>query len=236
VKRAGGDAVARVVERRGTGHGPRTAGANDGGKRSIKYISTVIFFDDGRMTASLGPGGLLRGALDAIDAGIIAAVADLQLPGYRPRFSGIVRTIARDGPSTINDLAVATQVSQSAASQTVSEMRVQGLVKLARGEDERQRIVSLSDAALALLPAIEAEWTATTAALSALDAELSVPLSTTIEELSAALDRRSFRQRIADAAEALPPAVSADYRCALAGGRNDAGVVPTPSAQGPRRS
>jgi DNA-binding MarR family transcriptional regulator len=173
----------------------------------------------------------LRGAIDAIDAGIVAAVADLQLPGYRPRFSGIVRTIARDGPSTINELAAATQVSQSAASQTVSEMRAQELVTLERGADERQRIVSLTDSARRLLPAIEAEWAATTAALSALDNELSIPLSTTIAELSAALDRRSFRQRIADAAAALPVAVTGDYRCALVAGRADTGGEPGSSAR-----
>jgi DNA-binding MarR family transcriptional regulator len=180
------------------------------------------------MTASLGPGSALRNALDAIDAGIVAAVADLQLPGYRPRFSGIVRTIARDGPSTINDLAAATHVTQSAASQTVGEMRAQGLVTLERGTDERQRIVSLSDAARQLLPAIEAEWAATTAALRALDAELSVPMSTMTQELSAALQRRSFRQRIADAAAALPAAVTGEYRCALVAGRPDARIESVP--------
>jgi DNA-binding MarR family transcriptional regulator len=169
------------------------------------------------MTEALGPGGALRPAIDAIDSGIVGAVGDLQLGGYRPRFSGIVRTIAREGPSTINQLAAATHVTHSAASQTVAEMRAQELVTLARGEDERQRIVSLSGRARQLLPAIEAEWAATSAALSALDAELSVPLSTTAQELSVALQRRSFRQRIADAADALPAEVTGEYRSALTG-------------------
>jgi DNA-binding MarR family transcriptional regulator len=168
------------------------------------------------MTANLGPDGNLNAAVEAIDAGIVAAVADLGLAGYRPRFSGIVRAIARNGPSSINDLAAATRVTHSAASQTVSGMRSRGLVTLERGADERQRIVSLTDEARRLLPAIDAEWAATSAALAALDAELSVPLSTTARELSAALERRSFRLRIADAAEALPAATVGKYRSALA--------------------
>jgi hypothetical protein len=59
--------------------------------------------------------------------------------------------------------------------------------------------VALAPAARALLPAIEMEWAASAAAIKSLDAELSVPLATFVAELTAALDRRSFRIRIADA-------------------------------------
>lgn len=164
---------------------------------------------------ALGPQGSLRVALDAIDAGIVAAVRDLNLTDYRPRFSGSVRTIARNGPTSINDLAAATAVSHSAASQTVSEMRARGLVTIERGVDERQRLVSLTDRARRLLPAIDAEWAATTAALVALDAELSAPLSKTARELADALAARSFRERIADAAAVLSAAAVGEHRAAL---------------------
>jgi DNA-binding MarR family transcriptional regulator len=162
-----------------------------------------------------GPGGQLRAGLDAIDVGIVKAVADLGLLDYRPRFSGIVRVLAYGGPCSINDLADATGVTHSAASQTVSEMRARDLVRIERGADERQRIVSLSDQARALLPAIEAEWAATTAALVALDAELSAPLATIARELNESLGRRSFRQRIAEAAAGLPDATVGEHRAAL---------------------
>ena len=49
-----------------------------------------------------------------------------------------------------------------------------------------------------LLPTIEAEWQATTAAMKELDAELTVPLAQTLEELVGAVNRRPFRKRIAD--------------------------------------
>jgi DNA-binding MarR family transcriptional regulator len=163
-----------------------------------------------------GVGSRLRASLDAMDGGIAAALFDLGLDDYRPRFSGVVRVLAGRGPCSIGDLAEATGVSHSAASQTVTELRVRGLVSLARGADERRRIVSLAPAARDLLPAIEAEWAATAIAMAELDAELSVPLQTVAAELSSALARRSFRQRIADGAVALPDEDVEPYRSALA--------------------
>ena len=144
-------------------------------------------------------GSRLRAALDAMEAGMGSALADLGLDSFRPRFSGMVRVLAYSGPASINDLAGATGVTHSAASQTVSELRQRKLVELQRGTDGRQRIVTLAPAARELLPAIELEWAASSAAIKNLDAELSVPLATFVAELTAALERRSFRNRIADA-------------------------------------
>jgi hypothetical protein len=44
---------------------------------------------------------------------------------------------------------------------------------------------------------LDAEWSATTAAIRELGAELSAPLETIARELAAALQRRAFRDRIA---------------------------------------
>jgi DNA-binding MarR family transcriptional regulator len=151
------------------------------------------------MAAEEAVGSRLRAALDAMDAGMAEALTDLGLESFRPRFSGIVRVLAYSGPGSISDLAAATGVTHSAASQTVTELRQRGLVELQRGTDGRQRIVALAPAARALLPAIETEWAATAAAIKSLDTELSVPLATFVAELTAALERRSFRTRIADA-------------------------------------
>ena len=129
-----------------------------------------------------------------------SALSDLGLSAFRPRFSGVVRVLAYQGSASIGELAAATGVTHSAASQTVTELRQRGLVELTRGSDGRRRIVALAPQARALLPEIESEWTATAGALAGLDAELSVPLATSVAELTAALERRPFRQRIADAA------------------------------------
>jgi len=139
-----------------------------------------------------------------MDADVARTLADLGIEDYRTRFSPVVRAIATFGPSSIREVAAALGVTHSAASQTVAEMAHRGLVELARdATDARQRLVRLSVKGEQLLPAIDAEWAATAAAMVALDAELSAPLSRIIAELSAALERRPFRRRIADAAAAM---------------------------------
>jgi len=165
-------------------------------------------------------GTRLRAVLDAMDADVARTLTDLGVADFRTRFSAVVRAIATFGPSSIRDVAAALGVTHSAASQTVAEMAHRDLVQLARGAtDARQRLVHLTDKGERLLPAIDAEWSATAAAMSALDAELSAPLSRIIAELNAALERRPFRQRIADAAAtmstldpALRSAITGDAR------------------------
>ncbi|MFF5209241.1 MarR family winged helix-turn-helix transcriptional regulator [Streptosporangium sp. NPDC000396] len=150
-----------------------------------------------------GPGLLgtrLRHLLELLDADIAAVYTDLGLHGFRPRFTPVVRVLAISGPGSIRDLAHALGVTHSAASQTVAQMAKEGLVTLTPGEDARQRIVHLTPKAESLLPPLEAEWTATTAAATALEAELSFPLSRLVDEALDALRRRPMRERIAAAA------------------------------------
>jgi DNA-binding MarR family transcriptional regulator len=84
------------------------------------------------------------------------------------------------------------------------------LVTLAPGPtDARRRIVRLTPKAESLLPALDAEFAATTAAAAALDAELPYPLSRLIEEALAAVARRPMRERIAEADPQLSAAAPA---------------------------
>lgn len=144
-------------------------------------------------------GTRLRHLLDVLDAGVGAAYADLGLAGFRPRYTPVVRVLTAHGPASIRDLAAAIGVTHSAASQTVAHMAKAGLVTLSPGADARQRIVTATPEAERLLPVLDAEWTATTTAARALEAELPYPLSRLIDETLAALDRRPMRDRIADA-------------------------------------
>jgi len=143
-------------------------------------------------------GTRLRHVLELLDGDVAKVYLDLGVPDYRPRFSPIVRTLVAAGPLSIRDLATAVGVTHSAASQTVAQLAKAGFVTLQPGADARQRIVQLTDKARELLPIIEAEWQATAAAMKELDAELTVPLAQILEELAAAVNRRSFRNRIAD--------------------------------------
>jgi DNA-binding MarR family transcriptional regulator len=150
----------------------------------------------------LGLGTRLRHVLDLLDGDVARVYADLGLPDYRPRFSPVVRAIVALGPSSIRDIAQATGVTHSAASQTVAQMSRCGLVTLGPGEDARQRIVRLTDTARSLLPVIDAEWAATGAAAAELDAELPVPLGEMLAAVLRAVERRPMHDRIADAARA----------------------------------
>ena len=149
----------------------------------------------------------LRTLFDRMDADVADALAGLGLPGFRPRFSPVVRVLG-DGPASVRHLAAATGVTHSAASQTVAAMVRAGWARQRVGADARERIVELTDAARDALPAIRAEWEVTAAALAGLDAELPYPLSVFVSDLRAALERTSFRQRMA--AAALDPAASAE--------------------------
>ncbi|WP_433012553.1 MarR family winged helix-turn-helix transcriptional regulator [Kribbella sp. CA-294648] len=142
-------------------------------------------------------GTRLRHVLELLDGDVAKVYQDLGLAEYRPRFSPVVRTLVAEGPLSIRALATAVGVTHSAASQTVAQLNRAGFVTLEPGTDARQRIVHLTDKTRELLPVIEAEWQATSAALAELDEELSVPLGQLLKEVVAAVERRPFHQRIA---------------------------------------
>jgi DNA-binding MarR family transcriptional regulator len=140
--------------------------------------------------------GKLRTCLDTMGADVARVLGEIGVTDYRPRFSAVLRVVDADGPSTIRHIARRMSTTHSAASQTVSDMAGRGLVELRPGNDARERVVQLTAKAAELRPLIEAEWTATAAALHELGTELSAPLATITAELAAALDRRSFHDRI----------------------------------------
>jgi DNA-binding MarR family transcriptional regulator len=101
------------------------------------------------------------------------------------------------GPMTIRDLASELQVTHSAMSQTVSSLRREGLVRTKPGADARTREVVLTARARKVLPFLEAEWRATERAVAELEDEIPYALSQVVRDLEAALERTSFRDRIA---------------------------------------
>jgi DNA-binding MarR family transcriptional regulator len=155
-------------------------------------------------TAAPGPellGTRLRHLLDRLDAGVAAVHADLGPAGFRPRYTPVIREIAAAPGrcASISDLALATGVTHSAASQTVALMTRDGLLVLAPDEgDARRRVVRLTPKAREMLPALDTGWKATLAAARELEAELPYPLSRLVDETLAALDRRPMRRRIAE--------------------------------------
>ncbi|MBH5338260.1 MarR family transcriptional regulator [Streptomyces pactum] len=141
-------------------------------------------------------GTRLRHLLELLDAEVTAAYADIGLPGFRPRFTPVIRTLAASGAASIREIAEAIGVTHSAASQTVAELVKAELVTVAPGRDARRRIVRLTPRAERLLPALDAEAAATTAAVAAFEAELPFPLTRLVDEALDALRRRPLRERI----------------------------------------
>ena len=145
-------------------------------------------------------GTLLRQVHDLLEADLTATYPEFGLPDdYRPRFSPVIRALVAEGPLSIRDVAAAVGVTHSAASQTVAQMVRSGLLDLRPGEDARRRIAHLTGKARALLPAIDAEWAATAAAMSDVDAELPAPLAEVLLRVLEAAERRPLRDRIRDA-------------------------------------
>jgi DNA-binding MarR family transcriptional regulator len=145
-------------------------------------------------------GTRVRQLLEELEAGPAALYREFGLEGFRPRFTPVLRALAGSGPLAIRELARAVGVTHSAASQTVAQLVREGLVVSSPGADARQRIVRLTARAEALLPKLDAEWAATSAAARELEAELSFPLSRLLQETLDALRRRPMSRRIADAA------------------------------------
>jgi DNA-binding MarR family transcriptional regulator len=155
------------------------------------------------VTTHRGLGTLMRHVLELLDGDVARVYADLGVPDYRPRYSPVVRALTELGPLSIRDLAGAVGVTHSAASQTAAQMARHGLLTLETGTDARQRVARLTDRARAILPLIEAEWAATSAAAAELEAELPAALTDVLIQAERAVLAHPMRTRIAAAARAL---------------------------------
>lgn len=145
-------------------------------------------------------GTLLRHVLELLDTAVADSQHHFGLTDYRPRYSPFIKALETHGAMTIRDLADTVGVTHSAASQTVAAMTRHDLVATRPGSDARHRVVTLQPRAVALLPAVHAEWAAVTEAMHDLDAELPVALSTVLIAVTEALDRVPMTERILNAA------------------------------------
>jgi DNA-binding MarR family transcriptional regulator len=157
------------------------------------------------MGLNLSPslGTELRRLLELLDGDVERRYSSLGLD-YRPRFTPIVRSIEILGPASIKSIAQHSGLSHSAVSQTVAQMLKFGLLILKPGRDGRERIAEPSEKLKQMLPLLHTQWAATNRAAVRMETELSASLLQTVGEVIAALQRRSFAERIAD--ETLVPA------------------------------
>ncbi|HEY0333643.1 MAG TPA: MarR family transcriptional regulator [Stenotrophomonas sp.] len=148
-------------------------------------------------TATLGT--LLRHLVELLDGAVEEGYQQAGLD-YRSRYTPVVRTLLRLGPSTVRAISNEAGLTHSAASQTVAQMGRQGLVKVRSGKDDaRERIVELTEKAKKIVPALESCWAATAQAADSLEKDLGVPLSKVLREAIESLEQRSFAERLAQA-------------------------------------
>jgi DNA-binding MarR family transcriptional regulator len=148
--------------------------------------------------------GPLRLLQVAMDADIARIYAEAQLGGVKPNFvMELIRLDAR-GPMTITELAASVQRTHSGMSQKVAAMRAAGLVRTTTGADARSKKVTLTAKARRIVGRLAAEWRATEAAVAQIEAEIPYPLSRVVTDVEAALQRKSFHDRIAERLAADP--------------------------------
>ncbi|MGC5165323.1 MarR family winged helix-turn-helix transcriptional regulator [Luteimicrobium sp. DT211] len=140
-----------------------------------------------------------------LDDQIATLYATAGIEGVKPRYSLPLVWLDQDGPLTIRTLADRCDVTHSAMSQTVSAMRDADLVRTVSGPDARTRLVELTEHGRSLVAYLVDEWNATEAAVRELESELPYPLTRVVDDLHAALARRSFRDRIAARMSLTPP-------------------------------
>lgn len=138
----------------------------------------------------------LRVLLNAMDDDIAKLYEQRGVVGVRPRFTMPLIRLGRRGPMTIRQLAESLEVTHSAMSQTVHALRRDGLVSTRPGADARTREVTLTDRARELVPFLEAEWRATEQAVAELETEIPYALTQVVRDIEAALQRRSFHDRV----------------------------------------
>jgi DNA-binding MarR family transcriptional regulator len=136
--------------------------------------------------------------LSGMDDDIARVYADNGIGDLKPSWVlEIVRLYAR-GPMTIAELARSLGKTHSALSQKVAAMRAAGWLDTGPGHDARSKTVTLTPRAERVAPLLAAEWRATEAAISELEAELPYPLTRVAEDIAALLARKSFRDRISE--------------------------------------
>jgi len=140
----------------------------------------------------------LHRMLARMDAEIGLIYTERQIEDLKPSYVMELLRLHARGPMTITELAESVGRTHSALSQKVSAMRRAGLVRTVPGADARSKQVALTAKAEGVIELLAAEWRATEAAITELEAELPYPMTQVVRDVEAALARKSFHDRIAE--------------------------------------
>ena len=140
-------------------------------------------------------GTLLRLLLDRLDRDVEKAY---RLSGLRckPRYKVIMAMLLENGEMKMGEIVSKTGLSQPSISNTLAAMRRDELVEVRKGDDARERLVSLTAAARDQRIALERQWQLTAQAAASLDGELGISLEEELRRALGLLEERSFLDRI----------------------------------------
>jgi DNA-binding MarR family transcriptional regulator len=133
-----------------------------------------------------------------MDAEIARVYTEAQISGLKPSWVMELLRLHARGPMTITELAKSVQLTHSAVSQKVAAMHAAGWVRTTPGTDARSKKVTLTAKARRITGRLAAEWRATEAAIAEIEAEIPYPLSQVVTDITEALQRKSFHDRIAE--------------------------------------
>ena len=136
--------------------------------------------------------------LSGIDDEIARVYAENGIPDLKPTWAMEIIRLHVRGPMTIAELARSVERTHSAMSQKVAAMRAAGWLETSPGPDARSKKVTLTPKAEQIAAKLAAEWRATEASITELEAEIPYPLTRVADDISAALARKSFHDRITE--------------------------------------
>jgi DNA-binding MarR family transcriptional regulator len=136
--------------------------------------------------------------LSGIDDEIARVYAENGIPDLKPTWAMEIIRLHVRGPMTIAELARSVERTHSAMSQKVAAMRAAGWLETSPGPDARSKKVTLTPKAERIAARLAAEWRATEASITELEAEIPYPLTRVADDISAALARKSFHDRITE--------------------------------------
>ena len=142
-------------------------------------------------------GARLRRLSEAIDADTARIYAELGVR-FEQRWFGVLNELARDGPTTVGDLAATLRITHASVSQTRQSLESAGLVASEPDPaDGRRRRLALTAQGQALAAQLQPVWRVFETAARELDAEAGHVIAA-LDRLDAALVSRSLVDRIRD--------------------------------------
>ncbi|MEG3130949.1 MarR family transcriptional regulator [Pantoea cypripedii] len=144
-----------------------------------------------------GLGELLRYVAELVDKGSEETYRGMSL-NYRPRYTPVLRAM-QAGAVTVQEITASSHLTQGAISQSVALMEQDGIILREQLSDGRSAALKLTAQGKELVSLLERHWEAIFVAISELEQDAGWPVLDGLKKLAAALETKSFAERIRDA-------------------------------------